>query len=63
VTVADKALNSLIVKALDPAEIYAELFLVDGIVVIQRNGNCREDRFEILNFCHDFSPLLDYDLL
>ena len=59
VTVADKTLDPLIVEALDPAEIYAELFLVDGIVVIQRNGNCREDSFEILNFCHDFSPLPD----
>ena len=59
VAVADKALDPLIVEALDPAEIYAELFLVDGIIVIQRNGNCREDSFEILNFCHDFSPLLN----
>ena len=54
VAVADKTLNALIVEALDPAKVYSELLFVDAVVVIQRNGNCREDCLEILNFSHDF---------
>ena len=53
VAVAYKAFDALAVERLDPAKVYAELLLVDGVVLIQRNGNCREDCLECLNFCHD----------
>ena len=57
VAVADKAFDSLAVEALDPAEIYAEFFFVDAVVVIERNGHCGEDGLESFNLSHDIISL------
>ncbi len=54
VAVADEAFDSLAIEALDPAEVYAEFFFIDGVVIIQRDGNCRENGLEGFNFSHDF---------
>ena len=57
VAVADEAFDSLAVEGLDPAQVLAELFLVDGEVVVEGDGNCREDSLEGLNFSHDHNLL------
>ena len=57
VAVADEAFDSLAIEALDPAEVYAEFFFVDAVVVIERNGHCGEDGLEIFNLSHDIISL------
>ena len=52
-TVADEALDSLAVEGLDPAEVFAELFLVDAVVIVEGDGNSGENGLESLNLSHD----------
>ena len=57
VTVANETLDALIVEALDPAEVSAELGLVDGVVLVEGYGYCGEDSFEVLDLSHCFDLL------
>lgn len=58
VAVAHQALDALAVEALDPAQIDAELSLIDGVVVVQGNGYRRENGLEGFDFSHDKFLLL-----
>ena len=58
VAVADQTFDSLAVEALDPAQISAELRLVDGVIVVQRNGHSGEDGLERFNLSHNENLLL-----
>jgi len=53
VAVANQALDSLAVEALDPTQVSAELGLVDGVVIVQGDGNSGENGLESLNLSHD----------
>ena len=58
VAVADQTFDSLAVEALDPAQISAELRLVDGVIVVQRDGHSGEDGLERFNLSHNENLLL-----